>query len=510
MAFNMVSPWELVVVTEAEDRLGVGSGFRHWVKTLFARDGFRQSLLVASGHGFGLIIVFVRNLIVARLLGPQEFGVAATLAMLITSVELASDMSWDKMIVQSDKGFRRSFVNTAHLLAVLRAGLMAIALFLLAHPLALAFDVPDAAIAYQLLAVAVLIKGFGHLDMKRYHRRAHYAPEVWVSLSSRFVSLVVAIICAYWWQDYRAMLVAIFSQAIIYVLMTHIVAHRPYGYRWNRSVLIEMLIFGWPLLINGWLILAASEGGKFIVGMTLSMVELSIFSVAVAVLGAPVGVLNKVILDLWLPRLSRARQRQSGRDEKGKWDGFEVLHATLGRITVGTGLVVGIAATLLGTHVVAWLYGDEFAGPGALIGWLSVAYGSRLIRTWPNVTAIALGQTADVMYANITRLLGLILAMASLQVGVSMIYIAASLAIGEVIATLFCLFLATRNLARSFWSDWGSYLIFIIAMAACGLAMPFLVGSGLVIIIMSLLAVLSFAMALLVLPVFRLGSRSSL
>ena len=58
---------------------------------------------------------FVRNIIVARLISPQDFGIAATFAITMSLLEMISDLAADRLIIQAKDGEDPQLQATAQL-----------------------------------------------------------------------------------------------------------------------------------------------------------------------------------------------------------------------------------------------------------------------------------------------------------------------------------------------------------------------------------------------------------
>ena len=56
---------------------------------------------------------FVRSVILARLISPEDFGIAATLAMTFSLFEMVSNLSAELLLVQAEDGNEPRFPKTA-------------------------------------------------------------------------------------------------------------------------------------------------------------------------------------------------------------------------------------------------------------------------------------------------------------------------------------------------------------------------------------------------------------
>ena len=53
---------------------------------------FRSTLFLLSGNAFGSLMMLVRNLLVARLISVENYGIAATFAICMAIVEMMSTL----------------------------------------------------------------------------------------------------------------------------------------------------------------------------------------------------------------------------------------------------------------------------------------------------------------------------------------------------------------------------------------------------------------------------------
>ena len=188
----------------------------------------RGASTLMAGNAGVQILGLLCNLLIARLVAPEDFGVAATFAALLSILDGISDMAWDKLIIQAKDGDDASLMASVHSLNLLRGLLLAIALFFNAEYLANLFGVPEAENAFAWLALVPLVRGLSHMDPKRFQRDMSFGPEINVSLGSHLLGLIVAVITALWLGDYRAMLWGLVAQALGQAVITQVLAERRY------------------------------------------------------------------------------------------------------------------------------------------------------------------------------------------------------------------------------------------------------------------------------------------
>lgn len=416
----------------------------------------KGGVIVAIGYGFGLVLSFLRNLVLARLIGPEELGIATTFALVMSILEAASNLSWDKLVIQSPHGDEKRFVNTAHSLMLLRGLFTGVLLYFFAGQIAGAFGVPQAMESYQYLALLPLFNGAAHLDIKRFQRNYLFHYEIYTNITAHACGLIAAFVCAWWLGDHRAMLIAVLVQGGIICLVSHRFAKRSYGLEWDYKYALSMFHFGWPLMLNGLLLLAAAEGDKLLIGVSFEMTDLAIYAMAALVIGSPAAVIRRVVLSIGLPSLSRIREDNSR---------FVRRFNLLGFAVTGAAMLIGIPACLIGTELIALVFGEDYRGAEMLVAWLALAHCSQTVRAWSFVAAFSQGDSRNVLYANVFRVSGIGMAVVFIQFDFSYLYVAASMAFGEIIATIVSLWLVTRYLECSKWNNFRIYFVVVFAFA---------------------------------------------
>lgn len=391
------------------------------------RDPLRGLADLALGHGAGQLLGLARNFAVARLLGPEDFGVAATFAATIALVEATTDVGLDRYLVQTIRGEDAGLQRTVHGLMAGRALMTALVLFLLADPIAALFGAPETAAGFRWLALAPLMRGFAHTDAKRLQRGLSFRREAAIMAASQAAALLVAVALAFALRSWWAMLWGVLAHAATQVAMTHALARRPYRLGLAQAELRGALAFGWPLTLNGVVMALAAQGDRVVVASALGMAELGVYAAATILTTAMVGTAMQVVSGAALPWLSAAQTDRPA---------FLGRHAAMG---AGWALVAALVfppLTLLGDDLTALVFGAAFRPAPLLMATVALAAALRLLRAWPSGAAMALGDTRAILLGNALRPFGLLAAALAAWLGQGAAGVAAGMALGELAATL--------------------------------------------------------------------------
>ena len=421
---------------------------------------WKSALLILSGQTFSSMLLLLRNLIVARLISIEDYGIAATFAISMAIVEMMTTLGLHQMIIQDKNGDDpelQSGLQGFHLIRSLFSGAI---LFALAKPLANFLGVGEISWAYQLLALVPVINGVIHFDIYRLQRRMVYLPSILSSAVPAFVS--VAMVWPLWlyYGDYRVMLYALMAQSILTVVMSHVVAKRSYHLTFDRTVIEKSLHFGWPLLINNILLFFIFQGEKIIVGRTLGLEELAIFAMGFTLTLTPSLLLGSSIQTFFLPQLSVIK------DDRPRFDNLAMV-TFQSHLFFGIVFVIGVM--LFAGPVVHLLLSAKYAGLVPLMTGLSILQSMRLFRGGCSTIALAMGKTGISTLSNLPRVASMPIAWyAAVHTGDIFVVLWIAI-IGEAVGFVISLVLLHYQLKVSLRSAARSFLLTMLLIGCVGL-----------------------------------------
>lgn len=342
--------------------------------------------------------IFLRNILVAKLLSVEEFGLASSFAIMFALIEATTDVGLDRLVVQDRDGNKTKFMGTLHSLQILRGIIGAALMLVVAYPYAGFLNTPEVTWAYQAMALIPLMRGALHLDMYRFQRQMRFAPVARTMAGSPLASLCVALLSYLVTPDFRVMLWAILAHQAIFVLLSHLQAENRYRLNWDREYLHRAVRFGMPMLFNGAAIFLIFNGDRLIVGNQLGLTVLGLFSAAYMLSFTPTMMISVTMNSVLLPRLSKVQD-----DSRA--------FANMGLVSIEIGLVSGALAALgialAGPLMLFLFFGDKYEDALLILLALGVVQGVRVAKTGYHVAGVAKGRTILPLWANIARILAL-------------------------------------------------------------------------------------------------------
>ena len=358
----------------------------------------KKAILLVSGSAFGSLLQLLRNLIVARLVSPENYGIASTLAISMSIVEMLSYLGLNLLMVVDKDGDNPHFQAAMHGFQALRGVFSCAALYVIARPYASFLGIEQVTWAYQMMALVPLINGLQHYDPHRLRRKMIFLPTTLANSVPPLISVLSVWPATLIYGDYRIMLVALFVQAFTMVILSHVTAERWYRITLDIELMRKATKFGWPLLLNGILLFGVFNGERLIVARELGIGQFAFFSMAFTLTLTPTLVLASSCQSLFLPQLSTARENP-------------VVFQRTAITTMETSLVIALLL-ILGTSLIGGPLSHLLTGPKYLailpiLVPMAVLQALRVAKTGSGVVALAIGQTGNSAVGSLVRVASL-------------------------------------------------------------------------------------------------------
>lgn len=382
-----------------------------------------------------MLLTAIRNTVVARLLGPEQFGLAVTFLLAQQLIDSTTDTGLNKFVLQSKIGNRPSTQAMVQAIAVARGLIIAVALIALAWPVFVTLGFASSITPFLMLAAMAVSTGLLHYDNARQQRNGIFANDSLSSVIGETCGFIAAIMVLIWTRSYIVAVIAIMVRAIATTAASHLLAQRRYTIRYAATLAPTVFAFSWPLLINGPLLFLSSQADRLLVNAVLGLRELGIYSATLLLLYLPLGLLTRVVGTIFVPRLSAANREGEIEDLETQFSGTVLTLAIL----------AACGFTAVGPGILVLLYGPAYALHVLPIALIALMQSMRFLRSWPSSLSIALGHTGNLLFSNILRLLALPLGLAGILLDQGIPGLAAGLLLGEALALVLSLLMLNRK-----------------------------------------------------------------
>ena len=461
----------------------------------------RQGALLFSGYALAQAMSFARNALIGHGLAKGDFGIAATITLILQVVETLSDLGSDRLIVQDRDGDSPRFMATSHSVLLARGVLLTIILLASAPVMARFFAIENAAWAFQLAALTPLIKGFMHLDCRRAQRLLDNRPQLIVEVLPQAIALALTLPAIAMAHDYATVVWLSLAQAAATVVISHMLAKPPYRLGFDIAILERQISFGWPILVSALPLIAVYQGDRMIIGRTAGMEQLAAYTAAFMVTMVPGLIAAKVGHALMLPMF--ADLIRQGRRLRSRFT--FMMEATTLAAAVYLALFLIAGDTLL-----PLCFGHNYTGLGKVSAWLAAMWAARMMQAVAGMALMASGSTRPFIAAGVIRALALPVTAWVAMHGANIATIAAVGATAEV-CSLAYVALRLEWLETGLGTIFASRALFVLPVALAAELVRGVIGGGVAVTAFSCAAVLLAvsAIGLTLMPALRAQLRHS-
>lgn len=368
---------------------------------LFAGNGLlarvlRSSALTIAGFGGAQVLRLASNLILARLLFPEAFGIMAIVNVVIQGLMQFSDMGVSAAIMQSRRGDDRAFLDTAWTIQVLRGGVLFVVACALAWPLAQFYDEPLLTSILPVMAVTLLLAGFTPTAFETAKRHLRWGRLTAIDFTVQIAGIAFAVGLAWWLQSVWALVISNIIAAVL-VLALHWLTlpaarNRPC---WERAALGELINFGKWIFLSTICYFAFSQADKLVLGKALSLDAFGVYNIGFFLASFPM-----LLGQMFNHRLLIPIYRELPPDASAA--NFAKLRRM--RFVISGGLLaLTTAVSVSGTWLVAVMYDDRYAVAGAVVVVMAAMQIPQIIAMTYDYAAIAAGDSRRYFLVTLAR-----------------------------------------------------------------------------------------------------------
>lgn len=264
-----------------------------------SRSVFWSAISVAGRQG--LLLAF--SLLLARILGPDAYGVIAQAAIFISLSTLLMDQGITAALINS-KSVARTQVGAASGLNITLGAVLAVAAVVSATPLAVFFATPELSQVLVVLGIGLMLKAFAVVPRMMLVRAFDFKSQAVLDVSATLLGGVGGVIAALAGADYWALVMQILvTDALTALLLT--VRARPPLPNLRFTTLWSTMGFSSRVLFSNLVSYTVQNLDSILIARTMSTQSLAYYSLAYRVLTTPTLLVGQVVTRVLFPAMSR-------------------------------------------------------------------------------------------------------------------------------------------------------------------------------------------------------------
>ncbi|MGH7559297.1 MAG: lipopolysaccharide biosynthesis protein [Gemmatimonadota bacterium] len=327
---------------------------------------------------------FVRNVVLARLLAPDDFGLFGITLVVISMLERFSSSGMQSAVIQKRESVE-GYLDTLWTIQVLRRIVLGIGLFLGAPLIASFFDEPRVTELFRVVGVIVVFSGLLSPGMLLFRRELEAKPQFIQGFAVKAVDLSVSIVLALLFRNVWALMGGSVAGAVTRIVLSYqLHPYRPrLSFDWQRAR--EMWNYGRWVFLYQILFFLTYRGDNLIIGKFLGARALGIYMLAYSIAELVTMELGNMLGGVAFPAYSRI-QEQVERVRRAYLTTVDFVAS----ITVP----VGVVLCLFAEPITSVVLGERWLEAASVLPYLAVAGSARALAWTGTALYNAMGQPA--------------------------------------------------------------------------------------------------------------------
>jgi len=275
----------------------------HQIKARVIASLFWKLMERVGTHG----IQFVVQIVLARLLLPEEYGTIAIIAIFISFANVFVQYGFNTALIQKKNADETDF-SSVFFLSLLVAAVFYLILFWAAPFIAAFYGNPSLSGLLRVLAMTLFVGGLNSIQNAVVARKLAFRKLFFSSLGAMLVSGLVGIVMAYnGYGSWALVAQQLSNQIMIAIILWFTVKWRP-SLLFSMGRLKELFSFGWKLLVSALINMLYMDSQGLIIAKIYSPIMLGYFNRGQQFPALIVSNINGSIQSVMFPALSQQQE----------------------------------------------------------------------------------------------------------------------------------------------------------------------------------------------------------
>jgi lipopolysaccharide exporter len=337
---------------------------------------------------------FLRNIILARILAPEAFGLIAIVMAINNFFETFTYVGMKEAIIQNPRGDQRAFQNGAFLVSIVRSTVL-FGIAILAVPFIAGFyHKPDLTGMLRLSFVNVLLLGaispaaYGALKQMKY--------RTWTVINhgGSLVGVLVTIVLGIMMKSAWALVIGFLCESLFRTVFSYVFSPYVPSFRSDTGSLRSLMrfskgIFGLPLLQ-----FLYQRIDIFVLGKLVSDSLLGVYNLATSLAYIPYTVFEVVMGQLLLPIFSKIQD---------DFTALGVAYTRITRIVILFFFPFIVIMACFASPLLELAYGKAYKGAATVFQVLTVSLALRMVGLVSSSVFFAIGKPSLFRFSSIIR-----------------------------------------------------------------------------------------------------------
>jgi O-antigen/teichoic acid export membrane protein len=350
------------------------------------------SLWTIAGYGTSQVLRFGSNLILAKLLFPQAFGLMAIVNTIMQGLVMLSDVGIGQSIIRHSRRDDPEFYNTAWTLQIIRGILLSLMGVALAWPVGQFYN-PFLTRFIAVVSLTALISGFNSTKIFTANRDMQLARITMLDLSTQIIAMCVTVGLSWYYHSIWALVIGALVSVSIRLVLSHLVFPGPMNrFCWRPDAARELFSFGRWIFLSTMFTFLGLQSDKLILGRLVQLDQLGVYAVAFAMTATVAGIFEQLVYRVLMPAMVHVSNVSNARFS-------EIVLRSRRFILMGAAIAVA-DLILLAPSVFHFLYDNRYQNAAWMTQLLSCGLWFTLLQRTSEACLLATDKSRALAQAN--------------------------------------------------------------------------------------------------------------
>lgn len=319
------------------------------------------------------LVTPIISIFLARILAPSEFGIIASMTMVISFADMLSDSGFQKFLIQHefcDENQKYLYANTAFTINIIVSTFLWLIIIAFSTQITIIINSPEKQFGLILSASTLPITSFSSLQSALFKRSFNFK----VLFISRIVTIVIPFVItipfAFLFRNYYALILGTIAGSTANAIILTAKSKWKPKLAIRKLVLARMLSFSIWSLFESISIWFTSWIDVFIIGSLLSQNELGLFRTSINTVNGITSIITAATTTVLFSALSRLQNNQVG---------FKACFFRFQRLVGMVVLPLGMGIFLFQSLITRILLGSQWIEAQSLVGLWGLVSGISII-----------------------------------------------------------------------------------------------------------------------------------
>lgn len=317
----------------------------------------------------------ITNMILARLLVPEAFGVVATINMIISFVDMFTDAGFQKYLIQHEfenKKEKEEYVNVAFWTNLTISLLLLGIIIVFRDLIAIKVGNPGLGNVLAIACIQLPLTSFSSIQMALYRRSFNFKTLFFVKIGVALIPLIITVPLAIIGLGYWSIIIGSTCGVLFNAIILTVKSKWKPSFFYNFKILKKMISFSIWTLIESITIWLTTWIDTLIIGTALNEYYLGLYKTSLSTVNALMMIVTASVTPILFASLSRVQN-----DEKA----FKFMFYKVQKIVAYIVFPMGVGIFLYSDLVTAIMMGEKWSEASSIIGIWGLTSAIRIVLT---------------------------------------------------------------------------------------------------------------------------------